>query len=67
MAEQPQQDATARAEAIVDDLLGRAQTTAAKWIALAREEAEDIWAEAQALRRRQGAGAGQGGPPEQPG
>jgi hypothetical protein len=29
-----------------------------KWVARAREEAEDIWAEAQALRERQQAGAG---------
>jgi hypothetical protein len=67
MADQPRHDNTARAEAIVDDLFARVQTTATKWVALAREEAEDIWAEAQALRQRRGAASGQGGPPEQPG
>jgi hypothetical protein len=37
-----------------------------KWVARAREEAEDIWAEAQAIRERQRAANKQseGGPPE---
>ena len=51
--------ATARAEALVARVGGQAGALAAgagerlrKAAALAREEAEDLWAEAQALRRR---------------
>ncbi len=50
--------ATQRAERIVDDVadrVGRWTATAGhallRWTARAREEAEDIWAEAQAVRR----------------
>jgi F0F1-type ATP synthase membrane subunit b/b' len=51
---------TERAEHVVSDLERAAENAAARagdWIARAtdrlREEAEDIWAEAQAIRRRQ--------------
>ena len=51
---------TERAEKVVSDLERAAEQAAAKagdWIARAserlREQAEDIWAEAQAIRRRE--------------
>ncbi len=56
------QAATARAEELVDRLgesVGHLASLAGwrllKVAALAREEAEDVWAEAQSLRHRQGA------------
>jgi vacuolar-type H+-ATPase subunit H len=42
----------AEAEAMLDTLLDRARQYAGRTLALAREEAEDMWAEAQELRRR---------------
>lgn len=55
-----QQDAQQRAEEMVDRLgeqIGHYVSVfghnVLKWVARAREEAEDIWAEAQALRERQ--------------
>jgi hypothetical protein len=54
------QDAQQRAEEMVDRLgeqIGHYVSVfghkVLKWIARAREEAEDIWAEAQAIRERQ--------------
>ena len=40
------------AEVMLDDLLARARELTQKTLALAREEAEDMLAEAQELRRR---------------
>lgn len=50
--------ATDRAEELLDDMAGRAKQIAPlvgpslrRFVALAREEAEDVWAEAQEIRR----------------
>ena len=59
-ADEARREAMQRAEEMVDRLgeqIGRYATdfghTVLKWFARAREEAEDIWAEAQALREQQ--------------
>jgi hypothetical protein len=41
-----------RAERVLDDLLARAREKAVRAVALGREEAEDIMAEARQLRER---------------
>ncbi len=61
---EPARPATERAEELVDRMARGAGYLASfvglrllKGASLAREEAEDIWAEAQSLRRREGQGA----------
>lgn len=56
--------ATERAEELLDGVAGRAKQIAPlvgpsiqRLVALAREEAEDIWAEAQEIRRSRGRGS----------
>jgi hypothetical protein len=50
-AQQPGRDYERLAEALIDDWTGRLRTTVVRVAARAREEAEDIVAEAQEARR----------------
>jgi hypothetical protein len=45
------QSETRRAEKLVEDWTARATSWASRALARTREEAEDVWAEAKALRR----------------